>query len=201
MIQFAKLPRLNSFEIIIGRWDVAYAGTPTSDFNAVRVWGLKNKRFYYIDGFVKQSKMKAAVEWMATFQKELPNTVIVHWGFEAQFWNDEVLRTIEEVEKEHQIVLNISKIERPKVRKYDRILSLHPYYQNGKIYYNEKLKHDSSCQIGIAQLKGIEPGYKGHDDAPDADEMSISELSKYIYGTGGASGELKAGKYERKKRF
>jgi len=201
MIRFAKLPQLRHFEMIVGRWDVAYAGTPTADYNAVRVWGLYKGRFYYIDGFVAQTKMKPAVQWMAEFTKSLPKGVIVHWGFEAQFWNDEVVRTIEEVEKEYGFPLNLSKIERSKTRKYDRLLSLQPYYQNGKIFYNEKLKADRSCQIGIAQLKGIEPGYKTHDDAPDADEMAISELSKYIYSTGIQGGTYKVGKYERKKRF
>jgi phage terminase large subunit-like protein len=201
MIQWAPMPRLNQFTIIIGRWDVAYAGTSTSDYNAVRVWGLKDRDFWYIDSFVKQSKMKDAVKWMAEFQLSLPKTVIVHWGFEAQFWNDEVIRSIEEVENEYGISLNISKIDRPKVRKYDRILSLHPYYQNGRMYYNDKKKHHADTQVGLAQLYGIEPGYKTHDDAPDADEMCISELSKYIYGTGITGGQMKAGKYQRKKRF
>ena len=201
MIQWAKLPRLNSFEMIVGRWDVAYAGTPTADYNAVRVWGLKDRRFYYIDGFVAQCKMKIALEWMADFTIHLPKSVVIPWGFEAQFWNDEVIRTIEEVEAEQEIVLNLSKIERSTTNKYIRITSLLPYYQNRKIFYNEKLKADKSCQIGIAQLKGIEPGYKTHDDAPDADEMAISELSKHIYGTGRSRGSYKAGKYERKRRF
>src|SRR5690554_2694461 len=36
-IQWRKLPSLNHFKVIVGFWDVAYAGTPTSDYNAVRV--------------------------------------------------------------------------------------------------------------------------------------------------------------------
>ena len=200
MIQWAKLPRLNSFEMIVGRWDVAYAGTPTSDYNAVRVWGLKKGKFYYIDGFVRQSKMIDAVRWIAQFQKQLPKSVTVHWGFEAQFWNDEVERTIRQVEKEEGVQLNMAKIKRPRVKKIDRILSLHPYYQNGRIYYNADLKHNTDCQVGIAQLKGIEPGYKGHDDAPDADEMAISELSRWaVYDN--PKDEILMGKYKREKRF
>jgi len=201
MIQWVKLPRLDSLEIIIGRWDVAYAGTPTSDYNAVRVWGLKDGNFYLIDNFVRQSKMKEAVEWMANFQKRLLKTVMVHWGFEAQFWNDEVLRTISDVEKAFKLHLNISKIDRPRVRKYDRILSLHPYYQNRRIFYNKAIEANDDTQVGLAQLKGIEPGYKGYDDAPDADEMAISELSKYIYDTGIENNEILTARYERQKRF
>ena len=34
-------------------------------------------------------------------------------------------------------------------------------------------------QVAIAQLKGIEPGYKSHDDAPDAEAMGIEYLSRF----------------------
>jgi len=201
MIQWAPLPRLTSFDMIAGRWDVAYAGTANSDYNAVRVWGLKDGRFYYIDGYVRQSKMIDAVRWIADFQRRLPKNVIVHWGYEAQFWNDELERTIRQVEREIGIPLSMTKIQRPRVSKYNRILSLHPYYQNGRIYYNEKLKSNVDCQTGIAQLLGIEPGYKGHDDAPDADEMAISYLSKFYYGAGSGDYDILFQPITRKRRF
>jgi len=199
-IQWTKLPNLNHMKIIIGRWDVAYAGTSTSDFNAVRVWGLKGTDFFYIDSYVRQSKMKAAIAWMCEFQKSLPNTVVVHWGFESQFWNDEVNRTITETEAEYRLSLNIAHIPTSKVNKYDRIVKLQAYYQNGRIYYNENKKSHADTQTGLAQLFGIEPGYKSHDDAPDADESCISELSKYIY-TGSDGSKPAMAKYKRKTRF
>ena len=200
MVQWADLPRLNTMKIIIGRWDVAYAGSLTSDFNAIKVWGLKGTDFFNIDNYVKQSKMRPAIQWMADFQKRLPDTVIIHWGFEAQFWNDEVIRTIREVEQANMISLNISKIPTSKTKKYDRILTLHPYYQNGRLYYSKKLKSHADTQVGLTQLYGIEPGYKTKDDAPDADESAISELSKYIY-SGGSGNAPRIGKHKRKTRF
>ncbi len=200
MIQWRDLPKLNNFKIIIGFWDVAYAGTSTSDYNAVKVWGLYGTDFINIDNFVKQSKMREAIAWMCQFQIDLPETVVVHWRFEAQFWNDEVERTIQEVEQQFMIKLNIVKVKAPTVKKYDRILRLHPYYQNGRIYYNAKKKAHNDTMVGINQLFGIEPGYNTHDDAPDADEQAISELSKYIY-SNRRTGKAKMGKYKRKQRF
>lgn len=179
-IQWGKLPNLNHMKFIVGHWDVAYAGTPTSDYNAVRVWGLKDKTFYYINSFVRQSKMRAAIEWMCDFQSQLPPSVSILWQYEAQFWNDEVERTIKEVQKAAGINLNIIRVNTPKINKYSRILSLHPKYQNSRIVYNEKLKSHNDTQIGIAQLLGIEPGYKTNDDAPDADEQAITTLEKHI---------------------
>lgn len=179
MFQFGKLPAINHFEAIVGHWDVAYAGTETSDFNAVRVWGLYKNKFYLIDCFVKQTKMKAAVEWIADYQKHLPESAIVHFQFESQFWNDELERIIMEVEDEQGIDLNLVKTDRPKVHKLDRIMSLHPYYQNNRIVFSEKLKGHNDAMVGLAQLKSIEPGYTTKDDAPDADEGAIKRLSTW----------------------
>ena len=179
-IQWGKRPRLNQFKIIVGHWDIAYAGNSTSDYNAVRLWGLHNIDFWYIDSFVKQTKMRAAVEWMCHIQKNLPKTVTVHWRFEAQFWNDEVKRTIREVEAEQGIRLNLVKVEQPKKRKYDRMITMQPYYQNGRPYYDENKKAHKDTQVGLEQLYGIEPGYRTHDDAPDADEQAFQFLETHI---------------------
>jgi phage terminase large subunit-like protein len=197
LIQWCKLPRLDHFEHIVAHWDVAYAGTATADYNSVRIWGLKDKQFYYITSFVKKTKMRAAIEFMADYQKELPNNVRVHWRFEAQFWNDEVERTIREVEEAFQIDLRMTKVDNPRIKKYDRIVSIHPYYQNGRVWWNEKMKSHSDTQVGKAQLLGIEPGYHGHDDAPDADEQCISFLSKHIYEKS-KGGKPMTGRVERK---
>ncbi|UGU15206.1 hypothetical protein LS482_16155 [Sinomicrobium kalidii] len=175
-----KMLALNHYRIIIGHWDIAYAGTATADYNAVVVQGVKGKDFYVIDTFCRQSKMREAVEWMCRYQLSLPKTVIVHWQYEGQFWNDEVERTIQEVEREFKCRLNIIKTTLPKQRKYDRILTLQPYYQNGRIFYNERLKSSNDAAIGMAQLYGIEPGYKTKDDWPDAHQAGIAELEKYV---------------------
>ncbi len=171
-------PRLNQFHHIVGHWDVAYSGK--NDYNAVRVWGVYDGKFYYIASFVRQSKMAPAVQWMCDFQKSLPKTVTVHWQFESQFWNDAVRQVIEEVQAKNGVNLNIRKVDVQRKKKYDRILRLHPYFQNRKIIYPAKMKSDPDTQEGLEQLYGIEPGYKTHDDAPDADEQAISVLEKYI---------------------
>lgn len=201
-IQWKKLPSLNHFTAICGHWDIAYAGNPDSDFNAVRVWGLYQGEFYYIDSFVRQSKMKEAVQWMCDFKKALPPSVTVHWTFEAQFWNDEVKRTIKEVEADNQdknskeiFSLNLVKVDTPRQKKYDRILQLQPYYQNGRIYYNEKKQGHNYTQVGLVQLFGIEPGYRTHDDAPDADEQAIKRLEKH--NNKGARGAHRSGKMNK----
>lgn len=191
-IQWAKVPRIDHFEFLVGHWDVAYSANGNSDYNAVRLWGLKERNFYLIDCYVKRSKMAGAIAWMCDKQLELEalkSEVHIHWQYESQFWNDELERTIREVEKEYGMELPIISADRPKGNKYDRILSTQVYYQNNRIYYNERLKSHNDTQEGIAQLLGIEPGYKTKDDAPDADEAALKRLSMEVAegSRGGAS--------------
>lgn len=179
-IDHKLFPNLNHMKAIAGHWDIAYAGTPTSDFNAVRVWGVKDKNFYHVGSFVAQTKMKEALRWMSYFEKHLPPSVTVHWRFESQFWNDEVKRCIDEVQEETGVNLKLVKVTTPKSNKYDRILKLQPYYQNGRIYFHVKDKGNNHVVVGNNQLFGIEPGYKTKDDAPDADEQAISYLEAFV---------------------
>jgi len=184
MIQWTKLPRLDSFKALVGTWDVAFAGSKTSDYNAVRVWGLKDGKKYLIDCFVKQSKIRPAIEWIANYQSSLPKSVSVPFRFEAQFWNEEITRTISEVEADKKLLLNLVKSDRSTKKKFDRILEMHPQYQNGRIYYNIKLKDHNDSKEGLAQLKGIEPGYKSHDDSPDADKEAFDYLDRFARSSG-----------------
>lgn len=178
VIWLKEFPKLNQFKAIVAHWDVAYSGN--NDYNAVRIWGLYDNKFYYIKSFVRQTKMKEPVQWMCDVEKELPKTVSIHWQFESQFWNDAVLDTIKLVEEKNNIQLNLSKIDTPKSKKYDRIVKMEPYYQNRRIFYSAKMKGDPDTQEGNEQLFGIEPGYRTHDDAPDADEQAIRYLEQFI---------------------
>lgn len=197
-IQWAALPRLDHFDALIGIWDVAYGGTATSDFNAIRIWGLKEGKKYLVDCFVKQSTVKVAVNWCAAFQRRLPASVKIQIGFEAQFWNEAIRQSIREVEEEVKMKLNLIKYERRKGNKFDAIMEMLPDYQNGLVYYNRQLKGHNDTLTGLAQLKGIEPGYKTKDDAPDADKYAFDYLDRFKknvkeggYRTGGARANRK----------
>lgn len=180
MIQWAPMPRLSSFTAIVGCWDVAFAGSKTSDYNAIKIWGLHDGKKYLIDCFVKQSKVKTALEWIADFQNSMAKKGnLIQIGFEAQFWNEEIYRSIKEVETDLNVNLNLIKIDSSKEHKYNRIIAMLPQYQNGRIYYCNHLKSHNDTQVGLAQLKGIEPGYKTKDDSPDADKYAFDYLDQF----------------------
>jgi len=178
-VQWCKLPELTSFKMIIVHWDIAYTDNEDSDYNSVRAWGLLDRNFYLIDCYVKQSKMKKAVAWMCHFKKGLPKGVNIIFQYESQFWNGEVQRSIDEVEEEEMINLNLMKVDTPRSNKLMRMITQQPYYQNSRMFYNERLKSHNDTQVGLVQLCAVEEGSTEHDDSPDADQQAISALEKY----------------------
>lgn len=179
-IQWAAMPKINSFECIVGHWDVAYSGTSTGDYNAVKIWALKGRKFYHLKAFVRQCKMSAAMRWMIEFQKQLPAGVKIHWRYESQFWNDALKMNWQEVQEETGKELLLIQCERPTKNKFDRIVSMQPHFQNARCFYNKKEQYNIDMQVGVNQLKAIEPGYNTHDDGPDADEGAITYLNRFI---------------------
>lgn len=177
-IIYTELPKLTDFTMIVVHWDIAYTANEHSDYNAVKAWGVLDNNFYQIDCYVKQSKMTQAVAWMCDFKKKLPTGTNVVFQYESQFWNGEVERAIEETEDQYGVYLNLIKVM-VSGNKLSRIITMQPYYQNNRIYYNNKLKSHNDTQIGIMQLCAIEPGSTEHDDSPDADQQAIAKLELY----------------------
>lgn len=175
MIQWRKLPPLHKMDAIIGIWDPAHSASPTADFNAVRLWGTVGGDKYLIDCFVKRSKKKGALRWIAEVQKRCKINIL--FKYESQFWNEDLQRDIKEIEEEVGFSLNLVRMDRSTENKFNRIIAtLLPQYTNGRVYYNEQLRSHNDTQEGLKQLKGIEPGYTGKDDAPDADSYAFKEL-------------------------
>ncbi|RKR83198.1 hypothetical protein BDD43_3400 [Mucilaginibacter gracilis] len=175
MIEWAKRPDLDHFEVLAGVWDVAYSGN--NDFNAVPVWGLHGRDLWKVKQFCKQSEMSAPIAFMYEYsEKAAQSGAEVVWMVEKQFWEKPVEDALEDMEEEYGYSLNIRVIERSRMDKYLRILTMHPLYQRKRIKYSQSERYDNDMTVANAQLFGIEPGYNSHDDAPDADEMTIHEL-------------------------
>jgi phage terminase large subunit-like protein len=177
-------PKAHEFEMTVGYWDVAYGGTKTSDFNAIVIFGVKDGKYYHLGSFCKQSKMEEALIWLAGFIKKRRTTKELHLYFESQFWNDAVKSTIRDVERREQVTFNFNQSDKPSGNKYDRILTLQPYFQKSEIIFSDADRSSSDAQVGIAQLMGIEPGYKTHDDWPDALEGCIKILERHSVSSG-----------------
>lgn len=184
MFQWVKMPRLNSFKLIVAHWDIAFSDSKSADTNAVRMWALKDDRFYLLRCFVRHSKVTEVIEWLYAVQDGCPPSVTIHFRAEKQFVDDSIYMAWNEIKEKRKKArknpdLNLVFVERSTKNKYDRILTLQPYYQQGRIYFNKAEEGNNDMILGNEQLKGIEPGYKTHDDAPDADEYAISYLARH----------------------
>jgi len=180
MIEWVDVERRDSFDCIIGQWDLAGPDKQTADFNAVRIMGLKNEEFYHLLTFCRQCLMSQVLDWMYEIEKTWPKTAVIHWRFESQFWNEAVRMELKAAKDRHGYWLNIAQADKPKGNKYDRILTMVPHYQARRIKYDRRQIGSNDMQTAISQLKGIEPGYSSHDDAPDAEQQAIEFLSQQI---------------------
>lgn len=170
------IPTIAKMDYVFAYWDVAYGGTATSDFNAIIIAGSKNGKYYLIDSYCKQSKMSDALNWLANWIKGKKTQRPIHLYYESQFWNDSVKESIAKAEKLWKISFNFQKHTAARTAKYDRILMLQPFFQRSEILFSDAHKSNPDMQVGISQLLGIEPGYKTHDDWPDALSALINLL-------------------------
>jgi phage terminase large subunit-like protein len=177
-IHWGKVPPLNEMDALIFYCDPSWKDKKSNDFKAVRFWGRKGKYFYLIRSFVRQTTLKAMVQWWYDRYMELPSDVIAIHKMEASFMQDTILDEFTEEGEARKTQLPIVGDFRKKPDKFQRIESTSPFYERGFIVYNEELKDDPDTLEGIEQLLAFEKGSNAPDDAPDCDEAAIHELNR-----------------------
>ena len=142
--------------------------------------GLHGIDFWKLKTFCRQCEMEDAIRFMYEYTRLMPPSVIIHWRVESQFWNKPVQQAILKVRKEYGNPLNLVVAERSRQKKYDRLITMHPYYQGRRVFHNIAEEANNDMQEGLKQLYGIEPGYTTHDDSPDADQQVMEYLSQFV---------------------
>lgn len=179
MIRFKILPPLSKYEVIIGYFDPSFENNQTSDFKAIRVWGLYEDEYHCLGSFVQRTQLMTCFLWMGNYEDKLPSGVGIVWYVEEQFFNSPIKQALKAAERTLGRKINVIVDKRQKENKYTRMVKMEPTYSLGKVFYDIKLLHDPDTITGNNQLKGIEPGYKSPDDSPDADEGAWFHLSKH----------------------
>jgi hypothetical protein len=183
--KWKKMPKVNwkNYQVIVGYIDPSFENNPTSDFKAARVWGKWGKERHCLKSFVRRTEMMLVFDFCSRFEDELPAGVAVIWQIEEQFFNRQIKDALKmhnerrKVNKKPELMVTID--TRTKPQKYTRIVRMEPQYYEGNVFYNIDELHDPDMIEGNNQVKGIEPGYKSPDDAPDADEGAWFELDKH----------------------
>ncbi len=201
--KWKKMPKVNwkNYEVIIGYIDPSFENNPTSDYKAARVWAKRSEERHCLKSFVRKCEMMEVFDFCSRFEDSLPEDVAVQWLIEEQFFNRPIKEALAMHNKKRaklkKRTLSITIDSRTKPNKYTRIVRMEPQYYEGNVYYNIDEMHDSDMVEGNNQLKGIEPGYKGPDDSPDADEGAWNELDKHSLLN---QGEARTGKRTRSRR-
>ena len=182
--QWGQIPPLNTLNIIIGYFDPSFVNSATSDYKAIAVWGLKDYKKYCIKRFTRRSELSAAYEFMSRMDDSLPLGVGIIWYIEKQFITEQIRIALNKHnlkrKAENKKALVLITDTRVKENKFTRIIKMEPDYSNGDVVYNQTERHDTDMIEGNNQVKGIEPGYKSPDDAPDADEGAWHYLNMHI---------------------
>lgn len=178
--RWGKIPHLGLMEVIVGYFDPSFENKVTSDYKAWSVWGLRAGKKYCIKRFTRRAELDDAFEAMIDFEKTLPVGVGVIWYVEKQFFNRPIKNALARVKRSTAHPLIVITDTRTKENKYTRMVKMSPDYASGNVVYNEAEVHDIDMIQGNIQVKGIEPGYKTPDDAPDCDEGAWHYLDKHI---------------------
>lgn len=176
--QWVKVLKMNQYSRIVAHWDLAYSESSTADYNCIPIVGLHGIQKHVLKAYCRQSKMEDAIRWASYVQMALPKTVIIEWYGESQFWSDAVEIALQTVAIEMGFRMPFIFLDRPGrgTNKFSRMLQMLPSFQRSEWYFNEDQKHNTDMQRVIDQTKGIEPGYTGKDDGPDALEGAGSKL-------------------------
>lgn len=179
--KFVKLPHLKQMEVIIGYFDPSFENNVTSDFKAASIWGLKDSKRFCYKRLCRRCELEDVFQWMIDTEKKLPPGIAIIWYVEKQFFTRPIKLALERVKRKNgNYPLSVIEDSRTKPNKYSRIVKMEPEYASGNVFYNIDEENDPDMVTGNMQVKGIEPGYRSPDDAPDADEGGWFYLDQHI---------------------
>ncbi len=179
---------LRQYKMIIGYFDPSFEDNATSDFKAVRVWGgistpSGDWHRHLLKCFVRRASIIEAFEFMSEMNDKLPSGVGILWYIEKQFTTKLFRDALSTHNKNRRIAgrkeLIVIEDTTKKPNKYLRMVQMEPSYKNGENFFNIDELHSPDMIEGNNQLKGIEPGYNGSDDAPDADQGAWNLLDQH----------------------
>lgn len=171
-IKWGKVLPLVDYDMLVVYTDPSFKATATSDFKAVKFWGLKGHEFHLIDCFVRQCSVATMVRW--TY--DLFERCFAESGGRMQFWiesnfiQDQLIDDYYAEGEFRGYQLPIMGDDRKKPEKMSRIVSMQPYYERGFVMYNKAKMGDTDFKTAVEHLTAIEYGSSSADDSPDADE-------------------------------
>lgn len=180
-IKWGKVLSLKAYDQLEIYIDPSYTNNETSDFKAVKFWGRKGRELHKIDAFVRRCSIPTMVSYVYDLVHKVTQAgTHVNVRMEANFMQYLFMDEFDDEGDRRGWYVTVIKDDRKKGNKYDRISSMAPLYEQGKITWNEAKRNDPDFVTAKEQLLQIEEGYSGNDDSPDADEGCLHFLTKSI---------------------
>lgn len=179
-IRWKKMLPWREYTDLVLYIDPSFKPTTKNDYKAAKLWGkTRNGELHQLRCFCRQCTVGELVRWLYDLYEEmLELDVAVLYYMEANFMQDTLLDEFDEEGEYRGHVLPLTPDKRQKPDKYQRIESISPLWERGKVFYNSDYKEDPDWEAGLAQTIAFEKGTNAHDDSPDADEGAIYKLQK-----------------------
>ncbi|MDI3319137.1 hypothetical protein [Pinibacter soli] len=159
--------------VLVHYLDPSYKATDKSDFKAWVLLGKSGKYYDIIDCWIRKATSKKMWEHAFEVDEEYNSYTIKH-AMEANFIQDVVHgKELERVEEDKNRSLRCLFDKRSKGDKYERMVTMQPLFERGKIRFNLNKKTSPDMKLLRAQTLSIEKGSRVNDDGPDALEGAI----------------------------
>ncbi|HMQ77125.1 MAG TPA: hypothetical protein PKE21_13790 [Flavobacteriales bacterium] len=194
-LQWAKLPPLREFRVLVGYLDPGFKKTKTADSKAWVLVGVHQGRIYIVRAFVAVASIKEMIGWGYELKALCDGQgAAVRLLMEEVFLQDLLYEEFARDAAERGAPLPLSGDRRKKPDKDARIEAMSGHFERGNVYFNEALKADHHMLRLHEQLLNFQPGANVHKDGPDALEGAIHAL-----GTAAAEGAITVGARQRSK--
>ena len=178
-IHYGKMLPLRQYTAIVCYTDPSFKNSATADYKATILVGLtKDGHYHVLKACADQTSVTEMVAWHYQMMDYVAGQAPVRYFMEANFMQDlmldEFLKTGNALGKHVPLIGD----KRQKGDKFARIEAMQPLFARALVILNEKEKDTQGMRVLVEQLLMFERGSRAHDDAPDALESAIWQLSR-----------------------
>lgn len=172
-VRYGKMKPLRDYKALVFYTDPSFKASAKSDFKASVLLGLSGDEWHVYKVFCDQTSVKVMWEWhYEIYELCQAAGATVHMAMEANFMQGLHFDTLDRLARD-RYPIPVSPDRRKKPDKFQRIESMSPAFERGKVVFNEAERNNPHLQRGIEQLLLIQKGSRSPDDFPDALESAM----------------------------
>lgn len=195
-IKWGSIPALNKFDgVLVHYLDPSYKSTEKSDYKFWVLIGKKGAEYFVIKAWGEKTTSKMMWEYAFDVDDFVGEANTVKHAMEANFIQEDIhKKELDNVEEDKERTLRVFMDRRSKPNKEERIETMQPIFQRGRITFNQDEKDSPGMKLLKKQLLAFEKGSRINDDGPDALEGAIWYIDRH----GKGDRKPRGGKYKHK---